>query len=198
MLDSSVQAVGMPQNHAMFVANRVFDNNADLYHGCRARCPRRAVPVGTGHAARGRRREHLREQPRLRQLALRRRPVLDPGEPARRERPGQATRHLPRQPLRRQPDGRHPVRHPGPERHRLLVGRAGRPQLLAEQRLADGFPRSDPATLPTCDRPSAGGPYALQGNPAKTAVVTACAAFRPGKPAPPGCDWLTTPARPGS
>ena len=41
----------------------------------------------------------------LRQLALRRAAVLGPGLGPRRERPGQAVRHVQRQPVRRQPDG---------------------------------------------------------------------------------------------
>jgi hypothetical protein len=64
-----------------------------------------------------------------------------------------------------------------------------------------GTSRSDPAVLPTCDHPSSGGPYAQQGNPAKTTIVTACAAYRPDDKShlnPPGCTWLTTPPRPAS
>jgi Right handed beta helix region len=198
MLDSSVQAVGMPQNHAMFVANRVFDNNADFYHGCRANCPRRAVPVGTGMLLAGGDEntyasnliyDNWRYGVAQYWIPASRRGENDPAK---------------------QRDTSHGNRYVGnlmgvtPEGTAAPNGldfwwdEQGDRNCWQSNASPAGAPRSDPAALPTCDRPSAGGPYAQQGNPAKTAVVTACAAYRPGPPVPAGCPWLATPARPAS
>ena len=198
MLDSSVQALGMPQNHAMFVANRVFDNNADHYHGCRARCPRRAVPVGTGMLLAGGDENTYASnlvydnwRYGIAQYWI---PASRRGEndPAKQRDTSHGNRYVGNL------MGVTPSGTSAPNGTDFWWDEQGDRNCWQSNASLAGLPRSDPATLPTCDRPSAGGPYALQGNPAKTVVVTACAAFRPGKAAPQGCDWLTTPARPGS
>lgn len=196
MLDSSVQALGMPQNHAVFVANRVFDNNADLYHGCHALCPRRAVPVGTGMLLAGGDENTYASnfvydnwRWGVAQYWI---PASLRGEkdPARQRDTSHGNRYIGNL-LGISPEG---VTEPNGVD--FWWDEQGDGNCWENNASPAGAVRSDPARLPTCDRPSAGGPYAQAGNPAKTAVVTACAAFRPGRPAPSGCDWLTPPARP--
>jgi hypothetical protein len=197
MLDSSVQAVGMPQNHAMFVANRVFGNNADFYRGCRSACPRRAVPVGTGMLLAG-----GDENTYASNL------VYDNW------RYGIAQYWIPasvrgEQDPARQRDTSHGNRYIGnlmsvapsgavaPNGVDFWWDEQGDRNCWQSNASSAGAPRSDPVTLPTCDSTSGGGPYSQQGNPFKTAVVTACAAYRPGRVEPVGCDWLRTPPKPG-
>jgi hypothetical protein len=198
MLDSSVQAVGMPQNHAMFVANRVYDNNADFYHGCRTHCPQRAVPVGTGMLLAG-----GDENTYASNL------VYDNWRYGVAQYWIPASRRGERDPAR-QRDTSHGNRYVGnlmgvtpagvaaPNGTDFWWDEQGDRNCWQNNASASGVPHSDPVVLPTCDRPSAGGPYAQEGNPFKTSVVTACASYRLGGADPQGCDWLRTPARPVS
>ena len=56
--------------------------------------------------------------------------------------------------------------------------------------------KGDPASLPTC---ASGGSSGPSSNPAKLARNIPCATWHPeDNPDPPGCDWFTTPPRPGS
>jgi hypothetical protein len=195
MIDSSVQAIGMPQNHAMFVANRIHDNNADHYRGCRAHCPRRAVPVGTGMLIAG-----GDENTFASNLVYGnwRYGVAQFWIPA--------SRRGERDPAK-QRDTSHGNRYVG-NLMGVMPSGATEPNGIDfwwdeqgdrncwQSNASPGTLRSEPAALPTCDRPSAGGPFAQQGNPVKTSVVTACAAYLPGMPVPQGCDWLRTPSRP--
>jgi hypothetical protein len=196
MLDSSVQALGMPQNHAMFVANRVHDNNADFYHACRALCPRRAVPVGTGMLLAGGNENTYASnlvygnwRYGIAQYWV---PASRRGEtdPAKQRDTSHGNRYVGNL------MGVSPTGVPTPNGTDFWWDEQGDQNCWQSNASPWGVPRSDPATLPTCDRPSAGGPYAQQGNPAKTALVTACAAYRPGRADPAGCTWLRTPARP--
>ena len=198
MLDSSVQALGMPQNHAMFVANRVFDNNADYYHGCRSRCPRRAVPVGTGMLLAGGDEntyasnlvyDNWRYGVAQFWIPASRRGETDP---ARQRDTSHGNRYVGNL------MGVTPSGTPAPNGTDFWWDEQGDGNCWQSNASPSGPVHSDPAVLPTCDRPSSGGPYAAAGNPSKTSVVTACAAFTPGRPTPKGCDWLTPPARPGS
>ena len=66
-------------------------------------CPQFQVPVGSGLHPLRRQPEPHPEQRDLRQLALRRAAVLGAGLGPRRERPGQAVRHVQRQPVHPQP-----------------------------------------------------------------------------------------------
>ncbi|GLY91105.1 right-handed parallel beta-helix repeat-containing protein [Actinoallomurus iriomotensis] len=198
MLDSSVQAVGMPQNHAMFVANRVFDNNADFYHDCHARCPHRAVPVGTGMLLAGGDENtyasnmvygNWRYGFAQYWIPANRRGETDPAKARDTSHGNRYVGNL---------TGVTPEGTAAPNGVDFWWDEQGDRNCWQSNASSRGYPRSDPASLPTCDHPSAGGPYAQQGNPAKTAVVTACAAYKPGRPIPKGCDWLATPARPAS
>jgi hypothetical protein len=196
VLDSSVQAVGMPQNHAMFVANRVFGNNADPYRDCGSHCPARAVPVGTGMLLAGGDEntyasnfvyDNWRYGIAQHWIPAARRGETDPAK---------------------QRDTSHGNRYVGNLMGVTLSGarapngvdfwwdEQGDGNCWQNNASSWGHPLSDPAALPDCDHPSAGGPYAQQGNPAKTAVVTACAGYAPGRPVPGGCTWLATPPRP--
>jgi len=196
MLDSSVQAVGMPQNHAMFVANRVFGNNADFYRDCGSTCPRRAVPVGTGMLLAGGDEntyasnmvyDNWRYGIAQYWIPASRRGENDPAK---------------------QRDTSHGNRYVGnlmgvtPEGAAAPNGvdfwwdEQGERNCWQSNASPAGAPHSDPVTLPTCDHPSAGSPYAQQGNPFKTTIVTACAAYRPGRADPAGCTWLSPPTRP--
>jgi hypothetical protein len=198
MLDSSVQALGMPQNHAMFVANRVFDNNADFYHGCRSLCPRRAVPVGTGMLLAGGDEntyasnlvyDNWRYGVAQYWIPASRRGENDPAKQRDTSHGNRYVGNL---------MGVTPEGVPEPNGVDFWWDEQGDRNCWENNASPAGAVRSDPFSLPTCDHPSAGGPYAEAGNPSKTAVVTACAAFQPGRPDPKGCDWLTPPARPGS
>jgi Right handed beta helix region len=198
MLDSSVQAAGMPQNHAMFVANRVFGNNADRYHGCRSSCPRRAVPVGTGMLLAGGDENtyasnlvygNWRYGIAQYWIPANRRGETDPAKQRDTSHGNRYVGNL---------MGVTPAGAAAPNGVDFWWDEQGDRNCWQSNASPAGAPRTDPAALPTCDHPSAGGPYVQQGNPAKTAVVTACAAYRPGRPAPPGCDWLTVPRRPSS
>jgi hypothetical protein len=61
---------------------------------------------------------------------------------------------------------------------------------------ASGKLTSTPRTLPTCD---SGGSKNPVGNSATLAREATCATWDPrDNPDPPGCDWFTTPPRPGS
>jgi hypothetical protein len=196
MLDSSVQAAGMPQNHAMFVANRVFGNNADRYRGCRSSCPRRAVPVGTGMLLAGGDENtyasnlvygNWRYGIAQYWIPANRRGETDPAKQRDTSHGNRYVGNL---------MGVTPAGAAAPNGVDFWWDEQGDRNCWQSNASPAGAPRTDPAALPTCDHPSAGGPYVQQGNPAKTAVVTACAAYRPGRPAPPGCDWLTVPRRP--
>jgi Right handed beta helix region len=201
MLDSSVQAVGMPQNHAMFVANQVYDNNADFYHGCHAQCPRRAVPVGTGMLLAGGDENTYASNLvydnwrfGIAQYWI---PANLRGEtdPAKQRDTSHGNRYVGNL------MGVTPAGLPAPNGTDFWWDEQGDRNCWQSNASATGTPRSDPADLPTCDHPSSGGPYAQQGNPAKTSIVTACAAYRPDDKSrldPPGCTWLTTPPRPVS
>jgi hypothetical protein len=197
MLDSGEPAAGMPQNHAMFVANRVFGNNADRYRGCKASCPRRAVPVGTGLLLAGGDEntyasnmvyDNWRFGFAQYWIPASRRGETDPAKARDTSHGNRYVGNL----LGITPEGV-----PAPNGADFWWDEQGERNCWQSNASYVGVPRSDPATLPTCDHPSSGGPYALQGNPAKTAVVTACAAYLPGSPVPAGCSWLSKPARPG-
>lgn len=202
MLDSATKAAGMPQNHAMFVANQVFGNNADPYQSCLSRpaasrhCPARAVPVGTGMLLAGGDAntyagnfvyDNWRYGVAQYWIPAARRGVNDPAK---------------------QRDTSHDNRYIGNLMGVTPAGKAapngvdfwwdeqGDRNCWQNNASSWGTPRTDPAALPTCDRPPPPGPYAQQGNPAKTAVVTACAAYAGDGRAPAGCTWLTRPARP--
>ncbi|MEV0404587.1 right-handed parallel beta-helix repeat-containing protein [Actinoallomurus sp. NPDC050550] len=198
VLDSSAQAVGMPQNHAMFVANRVFSNNADPYRDCGTKCPARAVPVGTGMLLAGGDEntyasnfvyDNWRYGIAQHWIPASRRGETDPAK---------------------QRDTSHGNRYVGnlmgvtPSGGRASNGvdfwwdEQGDGNCWQNNASSWGRPRSDPAALPDCDHPSSGGPYAQLGNPAKTSVVTACAAYTPHSRDPKGCTWLTTPPRPAA
>jgi hypothetical protein len=196
MLDSSVQAVGMPQNHAMFVANRVFGNNADFYRGCRTACPRRPVPVGTGLLLAGGDEntyasnlvyDNWRYGFAQYWIPASRRGEQDPAKQRDTSHGNRYVGNL---------MGVTPAGAPAPNGLDFWWDEQGQRNCWQNNATPSGSPRGDPAALPTCDHPSAGGPYAQQGNPAKTAVVTACAAYRPGAADPPGCTWLHPPVRP--
>ncbi|MCW2862394.1 MAG: hypothetical protein JWP48_4102 [Actinoallomurus sp.] len=198
MLDSSVQAVGMPQNHAMFVANRVFDNNADRYHGCGSTCPRRAVPVGTGMLLAGGDENtyasnlvygNWRYGVAQYWIPASRRGETDPAKQRDTSHGNRYVGNL---------MGVTPAGAASPNGLDFWWDEQGDRNCWQSNASPAGVPRTDPSTLPTCDHPSSGGPYAQQGNPTKTSVVTACAAYRPGNAAPAGCDWLTPPRRPAS
>lgn len=198
MLDSGEQVAGMPQNHAMFVANRVFDNNADLYRDCGRSCPTRAVPVGTGmlvaggddntyagNFVYGNRRYGIAQY----WIPASSRGETDPAK---------------------QQDTSHGNRYVGNLMGVTPAGRAdpngvdfwwdgqGNGNCWQNNASSWGPPRSDPATLPDCDHPSAAGPYAQRGDPAKNAIVTACSGYTASDRRPRGCPWLTVPARPSS
>jgi hypothetical protein len=196
MLDSSVQAVGMPQNHAMFVANRVFDNNADFYRDCGSACPRRAVPVGTGMLLAGGDENTYASnlvydnwRYGIAQYWI---PASMRGEndPAKQRDTSHGNRYVGNL------MGVTPSGTAAPNGVDFWWDEQGERNCWQSNASPAGAPRSDPATLPTCDHPSAGGPYAQQGNPFKTAIVTACAAYRPGRADPQGCTWLSPPTRP--
>ncbi|MCW2947043.1 MAG: hypothetical protein JWR24_3760 [Actinoallomurus sp.] len=196
MLDSSVQAVGMPQNHAMFVANRVFGNNADFYLGCRAVCPRRAVPVGTGMLLAGGDEntyasnlvyDNWRYGVAQYWIPASRRGETDPAKQRDTSHGNRYVGNL---------MGVTPSGTAAPNGIDFWWDEQGDRNCWQNNASSPGPLRSDPAALPTCDHPSAGGPYAQRGNPVKTAVVTACAAYRPGDGDPRGCDWLDPPSRP--
>jgi hypothetical protein len=198
IIDSSVQALGMPQNHAMFVANRVFDNNADHYHGCHSLCPRRAVPVGTGMLLAGGDEntyasnlvyDNWRYGVAQYWIPASRR---GEGDPARQRDTSHGNRYVGNL-MGVTPDGV-----PAPNGVDFWWDEQGDRNCWQNNASPAGAVRSDPATLPTCDHPSSGGPYSVAGNPSKTVVVTACSTFTPGRPDPKGCDWLTPADRPGS
>ncbi len=196
MLDSSVQAVGMPQNHAMFVANRVFDNNADFYRGCGSTCPRRAVPVGTGmllaggddntyasNLVYGNWRYGIAQY----WIPASRRGENDPAKARDTSHGNRYVGNL---------MGVSPAGVAAPNGVDFWWDEQGDGNCWESNASPAGMPRTDPAVLPTCDRPSATGPYAQQGNPIKTAIVSACADYRPGRADPPACSWLAAPSRP--
>jgi hypothetical protein len=198
MLDSSVHAAGMPQNHAMFVANRVFGNNADFYHDCRAHCPRRAVPVGTGMLLAGGDEntyasnlvyDNWRYGFAQYWIPASRRGETDPAKQRDTSHGNRYVGNL---------TGVTPEGAAAPNGVDFWWDEQGDRNCWQSNASPLGLPHSDPAALPDCDHPSSGGPYAQQGNPAKTAVVTACAAYLPGRPVPAGCTWLTSPPRPAS
>ena len=85
-------------------------------------CPQFQVPVGSGFILYGVNDEHHPGQRDLRQLALGRAAVLGAGGGPRRERPGQAVRHLERQPLHRQPARARRRRHAPAERRSTSSG----------------------------------------------------------------------------
>jgi hypothetical protein len=196
MLDSGVQATATPQNHAMFVANRVFDNNADLYHGCHAVCPTRAVPVGTGLLLAGGDEntyasnivyDNWRYGVAQYWVPADRRGVRDPAKLRDTSHGNRYVGNL---------MGVTPSGVPAPNGVDFWWDEQGERNCWQNNASSAGTLRNDPVVLPTCDRPSSGGPYVQLGNPVKTGVVTACAAYRPGTPDPKGCDWLRAPARP--
>lgn len=196
MLDSSVQAIGMPQNHAMFVANRVYDNNADFYRGCRRLCPRRAVPVGTGLLLAGGDENTYASnlvydnwRYGIAQYWI---PATLRGEndPAKQRDNSHGNRYVGNL------MGVTPSGTPAPNGIDFWWDEQGDRNCWQSNASPAGAPSSDPIVLPTCDHPSAGGPYAQAGNPAKTSVVMACAAYRLGYAAPSGCTWIAAPSRP--
>lgn len=196
MIDSSVQALGMPQNHAMFVANRVYDNNADHYRDCHSLCPRRAVPVGTGMLLAGGDENTYASnlvydnwRYGVAQYWI---PAIRRGEsdPAKQRDTSHGNRYVGNL------MGVTPSGTPAPNGIDFWWDEQGDRNCWQSNASTVGPPSSDPAVLPTCDHPSAVGPYVLLGNPAKTSEVTACADFEPGRPAPKGCGWLTPPSRP--
>jgi hypothetical protein len=195
ILDSDTQAAGTPQNHAMFVANRVFGNNADFYQGCHAVCPSRAVPVGTGLLLAGGDEntyagnivyDNWRYGVAQYWVPADRRGERDP---AKRRDNSHGNRYVGNL------MGVTPSGDPAPNGVDFWWDEQGLRNCWQNNASSSGTLSSDPAVLPTCDRPSSAGPYILEGNPAKTGVVAACATYRPGAP-DPGCDWLRSPARP--
>jgi Right handed beta helix region len=198
VLDSSVQAVGMPQNHAMFVANRVFGNNADPYRDCRSHCPPRVVPVGTGMLLAGGDEntyasnfvyDNWRYGIAQYWIPADRRGETDPAKQRDTSHGNRYVGNL---------MGVTPSGAQAPNGVDFWWDEQGDGNCWQNNASSWGHPRSDPATLPDCDHPSAGGPYAQQGNPAKTGVVTTCAGYVPGRPAPKGCPWLGAPPRPAA
>lgn len=198
VLDSGSQVPGMPQNHAMFVANRIFGNNLDSYAKCGRHCPSRAVPVGTGLLLAGGDENTVAGNFIYDNWRY---GVAQYWVPARlRGEPDPA----------RQRDNSHGNRYVGnlmgvtpagalaPNGTDFWWDEQGDRNCWQNNPATWGAPRTDPAALPDCAHPSAAGPYAWQGNPAKTGVVTACAAYVPGRTPPTGCPWLTPPTRPGS
>jgi hypothetical protein len=175
----------------------VHDNNADFYHGCHALCPRRAVPVGTGMLLAGGNEntyasnlvyDNWRYGIAQYWVPASRRGETDPAKQRDTSHGNRYVGNL---------MGVSPTGTPAPNGTDFWWDEQGDQNCWQSNASPWGVPRSDPATLPACDRPSAAGPYAQQGNPAKTALVTACAAYRPGRADPAGCPWLRTPARPG-
>ncbi|MCO5969388.1 right-handed parallel beta-helix repeat-containing protein [Actinoallomurus soli] len=198
VLDSSVQAVGMPQNHAMFVANRVFGNNADPYRDCGSHCPARAVPVGTGMLLAGGDEntyasnfvyDNWRYGIAQYWIPASRRGETDPAKQRDTSHGNRYVGNL---------MGVTPFGASAPNGVDFWWDEQGDGNCWQNNASSWGRPRSDPAALPDCDHPSSGGPYAQQGNPAKTAIVTACAAYAPGRPQPARCGWLTAPSKPAS
>lgn len=196
MLDSGEQVAGMPQNHAMFVANRVFGNNADPYRDCGHACPRRAVPVGTGMLLAGGDDNtyagnfvYGNWRYGIAQYWI---PAARRGEtdPARQRDTSHGNRYVGNL------MGVTPSGAPDPNGVDFWWDGQGDGNCWQNNASSWGRPSSDPAALPDCDHPSASGPYVQQGDPAKNAVVTACAGYTVSDRTPRGCTWLTQPARP--
>ena len=196
MLDSGEQVAGMPQNHAMFVANRVFGNNADPYRDCGHACPLRAVPVGTGMLLAGGNDNtyagnfvYGNWRYGIAQYWI---PAARRGEtdPARQRDTSHGNRYIGNL------MGVTPSGAPDPNGVDFWWDGQGGGNCWQNNASSWGRPSSDPAALPDCDHPSAGGPYAQQGDPAKNAIVTACAGYTVSDRTPRGCTWLTPPARP--
>ena len=203
---------GMPQDCSKWDTNAGLLEQRELLHerprhvlqehAVREAQARDRVPAVPGagrlrlHPLRRQRQPDL-EQRHLRQLALGRAPVLGAGRDPRRERPGQAVRHVERQPVHpatswaSAPAGR------APNGDRLLLGRAGHRQLLGRQpRRPAGRSRATRRCLP---RLPGGLAVPDRRNPAKFAAEAPCAAWDPrDNPDPPGCTWFTTPPRPSA
>jgi Right handed beta helix region len=200
-MDSAAPVTGMPQNHASFVANRVYSNNADFYPNVwkglcgkpRVICPVRAVPVGTGLLLAGGDENTYAGNliydnwrygaaqywvPRSRRGALGTTPDTSDGN-----------RYLGNL------MGFTPTATPAPNGVDFWWDEQGTGNCW-QNNPSEGS-RTDPATLPNCQHPSAGGPYATAGNPVKSALVTACAGYLPQvRQEPTGCTWLQAPAKP--
>jgi hypothetical protein len=198
MLDSTTQTAGMPQNHAMFVANQVFGNNADRYRGCGSNCPARAVPVGTGMLLAGGDEntyasnfiyDNWRYGVAQHWIPASRRGEYDPAKQRDTSHGNRYVGNL----MGVTPSGK-----TAPNGVDFWWDEQGDRNCWQSNASSWGTPRTDPATLPTCDRPAPPGPYAQQGNPAKTAIVAACAAYDADGREPPGCTWLDRPPRPAS
>lgn len=200
-MDSEAPVPGMPQNHASFVANRIYSNNADFYpnvwKGLCGKpgiiCPVRAVPVGTGLLLAG-----------GDQNTYAGNLIYDNW------RYGAAQYWVPQS--RRGATGATPDTSDGNRYLGNLMGftPTGTPAPNGVDFWWDGQGTgncwqnnpsegagTDPATLPNCQHPSAGGPNVTSGAPAKAAVVIACATYTPtARKEPAGCSWLQSPAKP--
>lgn len=198
MLDSATKAAGMPQNHAMFVANQVFGNNADPYNGCAKRCPAQAVPVGTGMLLAGGDEntyagnfiyDNWRYGVAQYWVPASRRGEYDPAKQRDTSHGNRYVGNL---------MGITPAGKPLPNGLDFWWDEQGDRNCWQSNASSWGVPRTDPATLPTCDRPPPPGPFAQQGNPAKTTIVSACSAYAGKGREPNGCTWLARPQRPAS
>ena len=194
---------GMPQDCSKWNANEVYSNNENYFTNDRdAYCKRHAVreaqegdrlPAVPGagrlrlHPLRGQR-EHHPGQRDLRQLALGRAAVLGPGRGARGERPGQAVRHLQRQPLHRQPDGAGRERQ---ARCRTASTSSGTSRASTTAGSATSRPAAPSRAIPRSSRSARWAPCSRRRTPPRP---------RPRRPAPPGIrkSSRTRPAAPGS
>ena len=205
---------GLPQDHARWSHNDIYSNNENYYKkyvdtGICAKpmkergyingtvCPVDPDPGGHRHADRRRQLQPDRQQPHLRQLALRHHAVLGAGPAARRVRPGEAVRHLARQPGQEQHHGHQARRHGRAQRHGPLVGRPGQRQLLGEQHV---LPRQGDQQLR--DRPGLVRRRRLQAA-ARTGRqgrrIPDLQPVRPDDPLwkhPPLCNWFDDPKKP--
>ena len=188
---------GMPQDCSKWTDNQVYSNNRNFFtndrdtllqeHAVREAPQEDRVPAVPGARGLGlhplrRQLERHPGQRDLRQLALGRAAVLGAGGGPRRDRPGQAVRHLQRQPLRRQPMGLAPGRQgarptastsSGTSRASATAG--------AATRRPGGAITSDPATLPQCPE----GSIFQQSNPEQVRRRGAVRHVGPGDAAGP-------------
>ena len=159
-------------------------------------CPQFQVPVGSGFILYGVNSNLIQNNRDLRQLALGRAPVLGAGGDPRRQRPGAPVRHLERQPVHRQPDGRQRARASArPNGVDFFWDEEGKGNCWLGNQAPGGKVTSDPASLPRC--PNSG--LFQPSNPSKSAAEVPCAQWDPKtNPDPPGCTWFTTPPKPAS
>ena len=183
---------GMPQDCSKWTDNQVFSNNQNFFTNDRDAyckntpfekrkrkivCPQFQVPVGSGFILYGVNSNLIENNRDLRQLALRRAAVLGAGLGPRRQRPGPAVRHLQRQPVHRQPDGR---RRAAASARPTASTSSGTSRASATAGSATWAPggriTSDPATLPQCPD---GSMFQQSPNPAKFGAEVPCAAWDP-------------------